>query len=178
MKVSSIRSATGDQSMFRLNVDGLPGRSFSDVEIGADDSIFIFVEVTVDPNNQNTPLVVTDSILFETNGNLQDIDLVAWGRMLISKAAGPALPRSSFWIVTIPGTTISRMLSMAALVDSACTLTINAGTNVHHIPARASSSYPPGHSSVEGTTGSPVTIQGDRLGFDYQEIAGQWDRIC
>ncbi|HPD54413.1 MAG TPA: hypothetical protein PLI08_10740, partial [Bacteroidia bacterium] len=78
VKVSSIRLATGDQSMFRLNVDGLPGRSFSDVEIGADDSIFIFVEVTVDPNNQNTPLVVTDSILFETNGNLQDIDLVAW----------------------------------------------------------------------------------------------------
>ena len=113
MKVSSIRLATGDQSMFRLNVDGLPGRSFSDVEIGADDSIFIFVEVTVDPNNQNTPLVVTDSILFETNGNLQDIDLVAWGQDAYFHKPPAGSPRSSFWIVTIPGTTISRMSSMA-----------------------------------------------------------------
>ena len=78
--------------MFRLNVDGLPGRSFGDVEIGADDSIFIFVEVTVDPNNQNTPLVVTDSILFETNGNLQDIDLVAWGQDAYFHKPPPALP--------------------------------------------------------------------------------------
>ena len=58
----------------------MPGKSFTDVEIGAEDSLFIFVEVTIDPNNQNTPLIVTDSILFETNGNLQDIDLVAWGQ--------------------------------------------------------------------------------------------------
>jgi len=80
IKISSIRLASGMTSNYRLNVDGVPGKSFEDVEIAAEDSLFIFVEVTVDPNNTNTPLIVSDSILFETNGNLQDIDLVAWGQ--------------------------------------------------------------------------------------------------
>ena len=178
VKVSSIRLATGDQSMFRLNVDGLPGRSFSDVEIGADDSIFIFVEVTVDPNNQNTPLVVTDSILFETNGNLQDIDLVAWGQDAYFHKPPAGSPPLFFldcndtWNNDKP-----HVIYGYALVDSACTLTINAGTNVHLHPGSGIIVLSSGTLKVEGTTGSPVTIQGDRLGFDYQEIAGQWDRI-
>src|ERR1035437_6319023 len=78
--VSSIRLGGGSNSVFSLNIDGTPAASLSDVEIAANDSIFIFVKVTVNPNNQNTPLVVTDSILFNTNGNLQKVDLVAWGQ--------------------------------------------------------------------------------------------------
>src|SRR5688572_29450657 len=50
LNISSIYLATGAASYFRLNVNGTPGRSFQDVEIGAKDSIWIFVEVTVDPN--------------------------------------------------------------------------------------------------------------------------------
>src|SRR5690349_10731684 len=51
VKISSLRIAGGNNSNFRLNVDGVPGKSFTDVEIGAKDSMFIFAEVTVDPNN-------------------------------------------------------------------------------------------------------------------------------
>lgn len=36
--------------------------------------------VTIDPNKDDNPLIQTDSIVFETNGNLQDVDLVAWGQ--------------------------------------------------------------------------------------------------
>ena len=32
------------------------------------------------PTNINSPLIVTDSIIFQTNGNIQDVDLVAWGQ--------------------------------------------------------------------------------------------------
>src|SRR6187431_853755 len=63
VKLSSIRLATGENSNYRLNVDGVAGKSFTDVEIGSDDSIFVFVEVTVDPNNLTTPLIVSDSII-------------------------------------------------------------------------------------------------------------------
>ena len=71
IKISSIRLASGMTSNYRLNVDGVPGKSFEDVEIAAEDSLFIFVEVTVDPNNTKTPLIESDSIHFETNGKLQ-----------------------------------------------------------------------------------------------------------
>ncbi|HLV52910.1 MAG TPA: hypothetical protein VKY29_02735, partial [Cryomorphaceae bacterium] len=33
---------------YRINVDGVPGSNFTDVEIGGKDSLFIFVEVTID----------------------------------------------------------------------------------------------------------------------------------
>jgi len=59
VRISSLRLANGNSSYYRLNVDGQPGRFFSDVEIAAKDSMFIFCEVTIDPNNTNTPYVVS-----------------------------------------------------------------------------------------------------------------------
>ena len=38
IKISSIRLASGMTSNYRLNVDGVPGKSFEDVEIAAEDS--------------------------------------------------------------------------------------------------------------------------------------------
>src|SRR5579862_8751340 len=43
---------------FRINVDGTPGDHFSGVQIPGKDSIYVFVEVTVDPNNQQNPFVL------------------------------------------------------------------------------------------------------------------------
>jgi hypothetical protein len=80
VNISSIRLAGGANSFFRMNVDGIPGTAISDLEIGANDSIFVFAEVTVDPNNEANPFVIEDSILFETNGNQQKVKLLAYGR--------------------------------------------------------------------------------------------------
>ncbi len=80
VEVSSIYLAKGDQSSWRMNVDGDAVSSIEDVFIPGNDSIFIFLEVTIDPNDMNSPLIETDSIMFSTNGNQQDVDLVAWGQ--------------------------------------------------------------------------------------------------
>ena len=37
--------------MFRINVDGIADNSVSDLVIRKRDSMYIFVEVTLDPNN-------------------------------------------------------------------------------------------------------------------------------
>ena len=62
--ISSIDLAGGDASFFRLNIDGEPKRRLSNVEIPPDDSLFIFIAVTVDPTNVNNPVVIKDSIIF------------------------------------------------------------------------------------------------------------------
>ncbi|MFW5831745.1 MAG: hypothetical protein ACOCVA_05815, partial [Prolixibacteraceae bacterium] len=59
--ISSIRLGKGEFSNFRLNINGRTVTEAYDVEIPARDSIYIFVEVTVDPNGQNLPMVVQDS---------------------------------------------------------------------------------------------------------------------
>ena len=67
----------------RMNVDGRKGSSFNNVGILANDSMYVFVEVTVDPNGGNQPLLIQDSVLFTVNGIRQSVLLEATGRMLI-----------------------------------------------------------------------------------------------
>ena len=69
VKVGKISLAGGSNSPYRLNIDGIPGDIAANVEIEANDSIYIFAEVTIDPNNQLNPFVVHDSVRFELNGN-------------------------------------------------------------------------------------------------------------
>ncbi len=175
IRISSLRLALGSSSPFRLNVDGIPGREFQDIEIKANDSIFIFVEVTIDPNNLNTPLIVTDSIVFETNGNLQDVDLVAWGQDAYFHGRPGALyflPCNDVWNKDKP-----HVIYGYVMVDSACSLTINAGAMVHLHPGSGLLVLSSGTLKVNGTISEPVNIQGDRLGEAYKDVPGQWERI-
>lgn len=80
IRISNIRLAGGNASFFRLNIDGKAGNTATDIEIDGKDSIFVFCEVTIDPTNDLNPFVVTDSVMFETNGNTQKVLLVAYGR--------------------------------------------------------------------------------------------------
>ena len=79
IKIPSIRLALGNTSNYRLNVDGLTGKSFENIEILAKDSLFIFIETTIDINNlpnTNGEFLYTDQIEFDSGDNLQKVELV------------------------------------------------------------------------------------------------------
>jgi len=78
ISIPSINLASGMNSEYRLNVDGMSGNSFENVEILAKDSMFIFIETTIDINNlPNTgEFLYTDKIVFDSGANMQDVDLV------------------------------------------------------------------------------------------------------
>jgi hypothetical protein len=78
--LNKIYLAAGGSSQFRLNIDGVAASSVSDVVIPANDSIFIFVEVTVDPTNSNSPMVVEDSVVFVAENSSKSVKLIAWGQ--------------------------------------------------------------------------------------------------
>lgn len=82
IKISSIRLIElQSDATFRLNVDGIAGKTFSDVEILANDSIYVFVETTVkNPLNPNNPFVINDEIEFVTNGIKHKVVLNVWGQ--------------------------------------------------------------------------------------------------
>ena len=67
LKISSIYLAGGENSPYRLNIDGYPGVRLDNIELREKDSLYIFVEITIDPNNSDLPLVVKDSIIFSFN---------------------------------------------------------------------------------------------------------------
>ena len=80
IKISNIQLAGGITSPYRINVDGDAGTSFNDIEIPAKDSIYVFVEVTINPTAANLPFIVEDSVQFQTNGILQQVQLNAYGQ--------------------------------------------------------------------------------------------------
>lgn len=172
-----IAGAAGDD--YRMNVDGVPGREFSDIELDAGDSMYIFVEATIDPNSSTTPLLVTDSIVFITNGNMQHVDLVAWGQDAYfhtppSGSGSPffSLPCNDVWLNDKP-----HVIYGFPVVDSACNLTIQPGTQIYSHPNSGLIVYNSGTLSAVGTPGNEIVFQGDRLEPYYDTLPGQWSGI-
>lgn len=190
VKISSIRLNGGQSSAFRINVDGSPGDVHTNVEIAGKDSMFIFIEATVDPTNVNSPFVITDFIEFVTNGNRQDVDLVAWGQNAIyftptsfnrnlpdfTCLTGPCSdavpPVNVTWTKDKP-----YVIYGYIAIDSLDQLTIEAGARIHFHQGGGMWVYRGGTLKVNGTKEEPVTFQGDRLEAAYENRPGQWDRI-
>lgn len=166
--ISSIKLAKGATSNFRLNINGVAANEAHNVEIAPFDSLYIFVEVTVDPNGQNLPLVVKDSIVFETNTNRQDVDLVAWGQdfKLIKKQR----LKSTTWTNEKP-----YLVYNYAFVDSNETLTIEQGTKIYF--HKDAGLYVKGRVVAKGTIQNPIIFQGDRLEDVYANVPNQWSQI-
>ena len=84
IRVQSVRLRRGNQTGFRVNVDGIyldnsNGSQTSDVEIRKNDSILVFVELTAAENGQKDPVLVEDDLLFLLESVAeQKVCLQAW----------------------------------------------------------------------------------------------------
>jgi hypothetical protein len=166
--VSSIRLAGGSDSFYRLNIDGEPVNERADVVIPAFDSIYIFVEVTINPNGVDQPLVVQDSVLFETGNTLQDVDLVAWGQDF-NLIKGEVL-QTQTWADKKP-----YLVYDSAYVDSGQILTIAPGSRVYFHDRAYLKAF--GAVEATGTVEEPILFAGDRLEEMYEDIPDQWQGI-
>lgn len=194
IEISEIKLAKGDQSKFRINVDGLPGDA-TNVEIPPNDSIYIFAEVTVDPDQaiSESPYVIQEELSFLTNGNAQRVILEAWGQnanyipnrfnnggiAVLDCNGGDVIwddpkPYVIFGIMVIdncnliiaPGTNIYVHGGLESFVDEEDMLQFfNDGRII---------TTGTGRIEINGTLEEPVTIQGDRLEEGFADIPGQW----
>ena len=77
IEIPSIRLSQGQNSRYRLNVDGTAGKEFTNIPILAQDSMFIFIETTFDVSEINVnEFIYTDEIQFDSNEYLQEVQLV------------------------------------------------------------------------------------------------------
>ncbi len=201
VKIDKILLPEGSQSFFRLNIDGIPTAEASDVEIAANDSLYIFGEVTVDPDQDFSisPFVIEEELLFMTNGNTQKVLLEAWGQN-----ANYLPDRFSAGTVSILTCGFGEevwddprpYVIFGILAIDECTLRIPAGTRIYvhgglqgtfvsnpDDPMDSLRVYfndgrlvigPSARIITEGTVDNPVIIQGDRLEEDFDDVAGQW----
>lgn len=189
VKISNISLAKGNSSQFIINVDGAKGISFNDVEIAANDSLYIFIQVNVNPTNSNSPLIISDAINFSINGNSQSVYLEAWGqdayyhypKFAIKFKDGSYLPYSIISSNPNVDTTWNNdkphVIYGWLVVDSAQKLTINAGTRLYFNNKAGLWVYRYGTLKVKGTLGNEVLFTGARREKEYLDEPGQWDRI-
>ncbi|AXG71029.1 hypothetical protein KORDIASMS9_03284 [Kordia sp. SMS9] len=76
--IPTIQLGEGENSRYRLNVDGVAGKVFENVELLANDSMFVFVETTIDINSFSggNQFLYTDAIEFDNGSNQQKVELV------------------------------------------------------------------------------------------------------
>lgn len=168
VNIESIDLAGGSTSPFRINVDGIPAISTGDILLRGGDSMFVFVDVTLDPNNSTSPLMIEDSIIFYTNGNRQSVILNAVGRDAYLHYYETA-DCNEIWPTDKP-----HLVFGWVIAQSCCKLTIPAGADVYlhnnaFIAADSCATL-----EVLGTASSPVKFQGDRLEPEYADEPGQW----
>lgn len=171
LTLSSIRLAGGDESQFRININGVNAAEMDDVVIHPEDWIYVFVEVTVDPTDVESPFLLKDSILFNLGGEQKKVILTAFGQnanYIKGNINGRLMTQD--WDSTLP-----YLIYDYAYVDTNQTLTIGEGTKLYFHGNTSLHVF--GTLNVQGTAEHPVEFQGSRLEPAYYEIAGQWGGI-
>lgn len=175
IRIESVRLEHGNQTGFRVNVDGTyldnsTGSIVTDLELQKGDSLRVFVELTAPEQHRLEPQRVADNLLFKLkNGVEQRVPLVAWAWDAL-KVTDMVVSRDTIiesrQPIVVYGTGIR--------VDSAATLTIKNTTLYFHDGAGM---------LVRGRlVTDSVVMRGDRLDrmFDYlpyDRVSGQWRGI-
>ncbi len=168
IQISDLYLAKGTSSPYRLNVDGEQGASHSNIIIPADDSIYVFVEVTIDPQDSDSPLIVKDSVICITNGNFQDVKLIAYGQDV--HLFRNEIIKTQTWNSEKPYLIVNNVA-----IDSMEVLNIEPGTVVYlH---NNSSLFVWGRLEARGTLEEPILFTSARFDEYYELSAGQWGTI-
>jgi hypothetical protein len=177
---------------FTFNVDGFVGPEVRDVVIWGQDSIFVFVEVEVDPTDpaEVSPFIAEDRLVFETGNVETGILLQAYGQNAFYlngfNANGvfqPICQRGEFVLPTDLPTVI-----YGGMVVDSCTLRALAGTRIYmhggiqrNVPAIGGSgifqagfifTLSEGRVELLGTAEEPVLVATDRLEESFAESRG------
>jgi hypothetical protein len=175
LTIQSVELAGGGASCFRINVDGVSGTTVNNVDILKKDSIYVFVEVTVNPQNSNAPMLVRDSIRFNLNGRMQYVQLEAVGQNVVWWKGGMRITRDTVLTAERP-----LLVYDSIVVDTNAILTIEKGVRAYFHKGAGMTVY--GSVNIRGTMEEPVVFRGDRTDnifttVPYDRIPGQWEGI-
>ncbi len=196
INIPTIGLGNGEDSFYRLSVNGIPGKTFENIPLLAKDSIFIFVEATIDFDTVTDPLYV-DQIVFDQGSNQQQVELVTLVQDAIFlyperdaegiketivigvDEEGEEIEVEGFYLEGSPEWTDRKpyVIYGFAAVRGGNTLTIGEGAQVYFHDNSGLVVDPGASLKVEGTLEKKVRFQGDRLESFFDEIPGQWSGI-
>ena len=169
INISSIRFKNSD-SNFSMNVDGVSGRDFHDVEIRGGDSIFIFIECFIPETQTAKPFLIEDKLEFITNGTEQSVVVEAYGQN-VTRLRNTRISSDVTFTADRPYVVFDSLT-----VERGATLTIQPGAQIlfHDKAAMVVE----GTLKAVGAPGKMIDFRGDRLDnvlpdVGYDILAGQ-----
>lgn len=171
LRISSVKLMGGNASVFKMNVDGMPTTEATDIDIEANDSIYVFVQVNINPSAGNLPFVLQDSIQVSYNGKNRKVHLEAWGQnahFLRNKE----ITSDEIWTNDLP-----YVIQGFLHVPDGQKLTIEKGCRIYvHADAPL---IIDGSLEVKGEKDSinRVYFLGDRLDAPYKDYPASWPGI-
>jgi hypothetical protein len=167
--LNQIKLAGGVNSSFKININGVAGPEADNITIDANDSIYVFVTVTINPTIANLPFIISDSILISYNGNNEFVKLQAYGQnahFLTNKI----INSDTTWTNSLPYVILGSLQ-----VATTATLTIQPGCRIYsHADAPFLVN---GTLLINGTKQESVIFTGDRLDSDYANLPASWPGI-
>jgi hypothetical protein len=171
LRLTSVKLMGGSNSAYKINVDGTPGTLFNNIEIEANDSVHVFVQVNVNPNANNLPFIIRDSIQVSYNGKNRLVQLEAWGQNA-HFFRNKVVTTNETWNNDLPYVILGSLL-----INANQTLAINKGCRIYvHADAPIVVN---GSLQVNGLkdTIDRVYFRGDRLDDPYRDFPASWPGI-
>ncbi len=182
IRISSVRLQNGNQTGFRVNVNGTYlseqlGYQTTDMELRKGDSLRVFVEITSATTNDTLPKLVTDNLLFNLESGVQQtvcLEAYSWDAYLLDDVR----ISNDSTISNLQGKPV--VVYGGLTVGENATLTIAPGTTIYfHDDAGIDVD---GTLKVMGEQGNEVTLRCDRLdrmvsNLMYDNNPGQWQGI-
>jgi len=171
LRLSSIILMGGNNSYFKINADGFIGPEVSNIEIEANDSVYVFVSVSINQNAANIPFIVRDSIQVNYNGTSRQVNLEAWGQNA-HFYRDKKITADEIWNNDLPYVILGSLI-----IDANKKLTINKGCRIYvHADAPI---LVDGTLEINGAkdTVDRVQFRGDRLDEPYNDFPGGWPGI-
>ncbi|RYD78727.1 MAG: hypothetical protein EOP55_06420, partial [Sphingobacteriales bacterium] len=166
LNISEIKLSGGNASSFRLNINGQNTLGTTNLVLNGQDSINLFVKVTINPDAKSTAFLVQDSIILTSNGNKKTIQLLAYGQNAVFINNGN-IDKSTSWTKNLP-----YIINGAVTVKNGATLTVEPGAKVYfHKDATMNIE---GFLSANGSPNAPINFCSDRLEDAYEDEPGQW----
>lgn len=167
--LSKVKLMNGNNSAFKININGIVGNEARNIEVAANDSIYVFVTVNINPGNVDLPFIVKDSIMIMYNGNSHFVQLEAFGQ----KAhffRNQIIKGNVSWTNNLP-----YIILGSIRIDTSATLTIESGSKIYlHADAPFITD---GTLIINGTKPAPVNVTGDRIDEGYKNLPASWPGI-
>jgi hypothetical protein len=169
--INSIKLIGGAGSPFKINADGVAGPQVSNIDVAANDSAYVFVTVSINPNATALPFIVRDSIEIEYNGNKTKVQLEAYGQNA-HFFRGRIITSNEVWTNDRPYVILGGLL-----VDKTAILSITKGCRIYmHADAPLIIN---GTLKVQGEKwdSTRVVFSSDRLDEPYRDYPAGWPGI-